>query len=466
MSSGIPPSSELSQARRDASGADENGGSGASQLDFGLASLTLTENVPVSRDSSSQGAAHHHHAPQAHFQEHAPGFQPQFYVGGYGPPGQYSVVVQGQPGFSMQAQPMPPHHYAPHMMMPPPHAGGSAAANDRGKDLAGATHKDSSVSGQGQHGNFRDSGPAPVAAGVTASGVQPQGLPATEEELLAVDERVREALVGRPTDAQAVMRLQEAVARFLASDHSQHVLWPMRSYHRLLAHRVADYFCLQHVVDASGQCVVYIKSADTHVSDRLSRLISEATSAMASATSEPTAPLSAENATHAGTNGEGAERPRRVRLMQRRDRSGKDGQPAARSLVATASSSAEGTSNAPASNDGALDTTNSPRADTENDGSEHGKDAPAAARARQPKYVFWVVVVLMQTRLCLWSLQGLGFEKLETEVLLRLLGSPGLLHLRCTCLLPCLPLLTNPNLIQDTGGTGGGIPTGSRAHLC
>lgn len=99
----------------------------------------------------------------------------------------------------------------------------------------------------------------------------------TEEELLETDREVREALVTKPADRQTICQLQEHITAFLASPEQRfqlpHIL--QTSYHRRLAHRIGDYFGLQHMINEERNTVIYLKWEHTQASDRLSRLIAE-----------------------------------------------------------------------------------------------------------------------------------------------------------------------------------------------
>lgn len=53
------------------------------------------------------------------------------------------------------------------------------------------------------------------------------------------------------------------------NDRQQHKFAPMSSYHRMLVHRVAAFFGMEHNVDNAGNSVVVNKTKTTHLQSHL-----------------------------------------------------------------------------------------------------------------------------------------------------------------------------------------------------
>jgi len=54
-------------------------------------------------------------------------------------------------------------------------------------------------------------------------------------------------------------------AAYCVDRQEKHKFPQMSSYHRMLVHRIAAFFGLEHNVDDSGKCVVINKSVNTRV---------------------------------------------------------------------------------------------------------------------------------------------------------------------------------------------------------
>ncbi|XP_073318261.1 R3H domain-containing protein 1 isoform X5 [Pagrus major] len=76
-------------------------------------------------------------------------------------------------------------------------------------------------------------------------------------------------LKGNPRDRIMLLKLEQDILDFISNNESQQRKFPpMTSYHRMLAHRVAAYFGMDHNVDPSGKSVVINKTTNTRIPDQ------------------------------------------------------------------------------------------------------------------------------------------------------------------------------------------------------
>ncbi|XP_055019486.1 R3H domain-containing protein 1-like isoform X2 [Boleophthalmus pectinirostris] len=76
-------------------------------------------------------------------------------------------------------------------------------------------------------------------------------------------------LKGNPRDRIMLLKLEQDILDFISNNESQQRKFPpMSSYHRMLLHRVAAYFGLDHNVDPSGKSVVINKTSSTRIPDQ------------------------------------------------------------------------------------------------------------------------------------------------------------------------------------------------------
>ncbi|XP_072321636.1 R3H domain-containing protein 1-like isoform X2 [Eucyclogobius newberryi] len=76
-------------------------------------------------------------------------------------------------------------------------------------------------------------------------------------------------LKGNPRDRIMLLKLEQDILDFISNNESQQRKFPpMSSYHRMLLHRVAAYFGLDHNVDPSGKSVVINKTSNTRIPDQ------------------------------------------------------------------------------------------------------------------------------------------------------------------------------------------------------
>uniref|UniRef100_UPI0037E8D93B R3H domain-containing protein 1 isoform X2 n=1 Tax=Semicossyphus pulcher TaxID=241346 RepID=UPI0037E8D93B len=76
-------------------------------------------------------------------------------------------------------------------------------------------------------------------------------------------------LKGNPRDRIMLLKLEQDILDFIGNNESQERKFPpMTSYHRMLLHRVAAYFGMDHNVDPSGKSVVINKTTNTRIPDQ------------------------------------------------------------------------------------------------------------------------------------------------------------------------------------------------------
>ncbi|XP_053554220.1 R3H domain-containing protein 1 isoform X5 [Bombina bombina] len=76
-------------------------------------------------------------------------------------------------------------------------------------------------------------------------------------------------LQSNPRDRMMLLKLEQDIFDFIATNESQRKKFPpMTSYHRMLLHRVAAYFGLDHNVDQSGKSVIVNKTSNTRIPDQ------------------------------------------------------------------------------------------------------------------------------------------------------------------------------------------------------
>ncbi|XP_039613255.1 R3H domain-containing protein 1 isoform X3 [Polypterus senegalus] len=76
-------------------------------------------------------------------------------------------------------------------------------------------------------------------------------------------------LKNNPRDRMMLLKLEQDILDFITNNESQRRKFPpMTSYHRMLLHRVAAYFGLDHNVDQTGKAVIINKTSNTRIPDQ------------------------------------------------------------------------------------------------------------------------------------------------------------------------------------------------------
>ncbi|PIK46586.1 putative R3H domain-containing protein 2 [Apostichopus japonicus] len=72
----------------------------------------------------------------------------------------------------------------------------------------------------------------------------------------------------KPQDRTMLLHLEKELADLVHSNASEKKFAPMSSYHRMIVHRVAAYFGLDHNVDQTGKAVIVNKTANTRIPEK------------------------------------------------------------------------------------------------------------------------------------------------------------------------------------------------------
>uniref|UniRef100_A0A8C0UNY5 R3H domain containing 1 n=1 Tax=Cyanistes caeruleus TaxID=156563 RepID=A0A8C0UNY5_CYACU len=76
-------------------------------------------------------------------------------------------------------------------------------------------------------------------------------------------------LKNNPRDRMMLLKLEQEILDFIGNNEVPRKKFPpMTSYHRMLLHRVAAYFGLEHNVDQSGKSVIVNKTSNTRIPDQ------------------------------------------------------------------------------------------------------------------------------------------------------------------------------------------------------
>ncbi|XP_074856781.1 R3H domain-containing protein 1 isoform X9 [Carettochelys insculpta] len=76
-------------------------------------------------------------------------------------------------------------------------------------------------------------------------------------------------LKNNPRDRMMLLKLEQEILDFIGNNETPRKKFPpMTSYHRMLLHRVAAYFGLEHNVDQSGKSVIVNKTSNTRIPDQ------------------------------------------------------------------------------------------------------------------------------------------------------------------------------------------------------
>ncbi|KAM9534388.1 R3H domain-containing protein 2-like isoform 4-T4 [Salvelinus alpinus] len=76
-------------------------------------------------------------------------------------------------------------------------------------------------------------------------------------------------LKNNPRDRMMLLKLEQDILEFINDDNNQYKKFPqMTSYHRMLLHRVAAYFGMDHNVDQTGKAVIINKTGNTRIPEQ------------------------------------------------------------------------------------------------------------------------------------------------------------------------------------------------------
>ncbi|XP_038854364.1 R3H domain-containing protein 1-like isoform X2 [Salvelinus namaycush] len=75
-------------------------------------------------------------------------------------------------------------------------------------------------------------------------------------------------LKNNPRDRMMLLKLEQDILDFISNNDQKRKFPPMTSYHRMLLHRVAAYFGMDHNVDPTGKSVIINKTSNTRIPDQ------------------------------------------------------------------------------------------------------------------------------------------------------------------------------------------------------
>uniref|UniRef100_W5MBF4 cAMP regulated phosphoprotein 21 n=1 Tax=Lepisosteus oculatus TaxID=7918 RepID=W5MBF4_LEPOC len=76
-------------------------------------------------------------------------------------------------------------------------------------------------------------------------------------------------LKNNPRDRMMLLKMEQEIIDFIADNNNQYKKFPqMSSYHRMLVHRVAAYFGMDHNVDQTGKSVIINKTSNTRIPEQ------------------------------------------------------------------------------------------------------------------------------------------------------------------------------------------------------
>ncbi|XP_026116264.1 R3H domain-containing protein 2-like isoform X1 [Carassius auratus] len=91
----------------------------------------------------------------------------------------------------------------------------------------------------------------------------------TDSTGIDVHEFLVNTLKNNPRDRMMLLKLEQDILDFINDDNNQYKKFPqMTSYHRMLLHRVAAYFGMDHNVDQTGKAVIINKTSNTRIPEQ------------------------------------------------------------------------------------------------------------------------------------------------------------------------------------------------------
>uniref|UniRef100_A0A671KR67 R3H domain-containing protein 2-like n=1 Tax=Sinocyclocheilus anshuiensis TaxID=1608454 RepID=A0A671KR67_9TELE len=91
----------------------------------------------------------------------------------------------------------------------------------------------------------------------------------TDSTGIDVHEFLVNTLKNNPRDRMMLLKLEQDILDFINDENNQYKKFPqMTSYHRMLLHRVAAYFGMDHNVDQTGKAVIINKTSNTRIPEQ------------------------------------------------------------------------------------------------------------------------------------------------------------------------------------------------------
>lgn len=114
----------------------------------------------------------------------------------------------------------------------------------------------------GSYSSLSDNGNSPALSRDSST-----ELPYTDSTGTDLEEFIKMTLNKNSKDRQMLLKLEQEMTVFIKDTGDFHKFPQMSSYHRMLVHRVAAFFGLDHNIDQSGKCVVINRNNSTRIPD-------------------------------------------------------------------------------------------------------------------------------------------------------------------------------------------------------
>ncbi|XP_058237538.1 R3H domain-containing protein 2 isoform X8 [Hemibagrus wyckioides] len=135
--------------------------------------------------------------------------------------------------------------------------------------LSQASEKEEAASGDEEHGEKSPEKTERADKAPRRSLSRDPSQEYTDSTGIDLHEFLVNTLKNNPRDRMMLLKLEQDILDFIGNNESHKRKFPpMTSYHRMLLHRVAAYFGLEHNVDQSGKSVIINKTSNTRIPDQ------------------------------------------------------------------------------------------------------------------------------------------------------------------------------------------------------
>ncbi|XP_052254930.1 cAMP-regulated phosphoprotein 21-like isoform X2 [Dreissena polymorpha] len=127
-----------------------------------------------------------------------------------------------------------------------------------------------SMSGSSFHGKLEKSGSQSSEAGTSSSLSRDSSVDTPYKDSTGIDleDFIKKTLNKTPKDRSMLIKLEVDLIKFIREPKHHYLKFQqMSSYDRMLVHRIAAFFGLDHNVDQTGKCVIVNKTANTRIPD-------------------------------------------------------------------------------------------------------------------------------------------------------------------------------------------------------
>ncbi|XP_021171566.2 cAMP-regulated phosphoprotein 21 isoform X1 [Fundulus heteroclitus] len=110
----------------------------------------------------------------------------------------------------------------------------------------------------------RESSPDPVKPSLSKE----SSVEYTDSTGIDLDQFIQDTLNSNPRDRLTLLKLEQVMTDFIYSNSPFKKFHQMSSYHRMLVHRVAAYFGMEHNVDQTGKSVIINRTSNTRIPEQ------------------------------------------------------------------------------------------------------------------------------------------------------------------------------------------------------